>query len=257
MLNLLPLNKGILTLKQHEGRKSTVLDPAQHMAFCPESGAVFADISVESYLKLWCRIKHRNPQYYRRAPRDYLEELDLSPLLSKLGRQLSKGQRRRVQTAVGFLIAPKLFLFDEPFDGLDVQQTNKLTELIRSHERDMTFVISSHRMDVVERLADYVIVLGAGEVCAHGDVTAVCRTLAGESVVIDVRDASASLAHRLQAKLPQHIVTQIGPQIFITGHTSDHTLLSRLITQEHGVAVPLEKRSPRLVDAMTYHLQLG
>ena len=57
MLNLLPLNKGILTLKQHEGRKSTVLDPAQHMAFCPESGAVFADISVESYLKLWCRIK--------------------------------------------------------------------------------------------------------------------------------------------------------------------------------------------------------
>ena len=106
-----------------------------------------------------------------------MESFELAPLLPKLGRQLSKGQRRRVQAAVGYLINPRLFLFDEPFDGLDIVQTAKFSEIMANELENTAVIFSSHRMEVVERLADSLIVLEEGEVTAAGTIVEVCRML--------------------------------------------------------------------------------
>jgi ABC-2 type transport system ATP-binding protein len=173
ILKLLPPTSGSLTVSDETGP----LLPQEHMAFCPETGAVFSDIPVESYVKLWCRIKHNDPLYYRKESKYFSDLLALEPLLPKLGRELSKGQRRRVQTAIGFLTRPRLFLFDEPFDGLDVLRTRELAEIIQSEKHRTNFIISSHRMDVMERLVDILVVLRGGEFVASGPVAAVCRQL--------------------------------------------------------------------------------
>lgn len=174
LLGLLVPHSGSLQLRDATG---SILRPEEHMAFCPENGAVFADISVESYLRLWCRIKHDDPRYYLKAGAPYVERLSISQLLAKKGRELSKGQRRRVQTALGFMSDPRLFLFDEPFDGLDVQRTNDLMEIVEEERANRAFLISSHRMDVMERLADLVIVLRNGSVVSVGSVSQVCADL--------------------------------------------------------------------------------
>jgi len=176
ILGLLEPQRGRIRVLGHNG---DVLVPERDMAFCPETGAVFADISVERYLALWCRIKHGNGGYYRGAGSAYVERLALQPLLAKKGRELSKGQRRRVQTAIGFMSDPKLFLFDEPFDGLDVQRTNELMEIVNEERSKRSFLISSHRMDVMERLADDIIVLQDGRVRCEGTLPYVCSELMG------------------------------------------------------------------------------
>lgn len=173
ILKLLPPTSGSLKVYDDNGP----LLPEEHMAFCPETGSVFNDISVESYVKLWCRLKHQDPNYYRKEGREISDLLALEPLLPKLGRELSKGQRRRVQTAIGFLTKPKLFLFDEPFDGLDVLRTRELAEIINNQSEQTNFIISSHRMDVMERLVDMLVVLRAGEFVATGPVQEVCKKL--------------------------------------------------------------------------------
>lgn len=174
LLGVLEPQKGAVSIVHENGAELT---PEENLAFCPENGAVFADVTVERYLQLWCRIKHQQSSYYRQSGTHYIERLGVVELLSKKGRELSKGQRRRVQTALGFLADPALFLFDEPFDGLDVQRTNDLMEIVHEERLKRAFLISSHRMDVMERLADTVVVLQNGTIASLGTVSDTCRNL--------------------------------------------------------------------------------
>lgn len=189
VLGLLEPSTGRVRLSNAEGR---LLHSERDLAFCPENGAIFADIAVERYLECWCRIAHNDARHYRNAGSKYVERLGIAELLGKKGRELSKGQRRRVQTALGFMSEPSLFLFDEPFDGLDVQRTNDLMEIVEEERANRAFIISSHRMDVMERLADAVIVLQHGEVGCTGGVAEVCEILvSGHShqSAVDLTDA--------------------------------------------------------------------
>jgi ABC-type multidrug transport system ATPase subunit len=194
LLGLLSPHRGEISVRGNGGAS---LRPEHDMAFCPENGAVFADISVERYLQLWCRIKHNDGDFYRKAGSRYVERLSIAELLSKKGRALSKGQRRRVQTALGFMSDPKLFLFDEPFDGLDVQRTNDLMEIVEEERAHRSFLISSHRMDVMERLSDACLVLEGGRLLFAGDVAASRIKLAGLGVD-NLTDAMRIHLHQLR-----------------------------------------------------------
>lgn len=249
-LGLLPFQRGTLRICDCAGNR---LSAERDMAFCPENGAVFADISVESYVKLWCRIKQRDPLFYRKGGAHYLELLNIPPLLKKLGRELSKGQRRRVQTAIGFLTQPKLFLLDEPFDGLDVQKSSELVDLISAQRESMAFVISSHRMDVVERLADYFIVLRHGTVASHGTIDYICRDLAGTSIIISDVAAAHEIAREIALVATHCTVTTIGQQIIVTGPRVDEAMVSSF-RERFGIG-SIRSQRPSLSDAMHYHLR--
>jgi len=258
VLGLLSPRSGTLEINSISDGKKLALLAQEHMAFCPENGSVFADISVESYIKMWCRFKHGDPNYYRGLGARYIEMLSIAPLLKKLGRTLSKGQRRRVQTFVGFLLDPKLFLFDEPFDGLDVQRTRELAEIISLESDLRAFILSSHRMDVVERLADYLVILQNGCVAAHGTVTQVSAALCYKSVLISVGQDSASIYETLRIQFQSCVVNRIGDQVTVSGADCDATAIIELLKKELPTATPrIEAIQPSLVDAMTYHLRVA
>ena len=256
LLGLLTPRSGEMKTYFHTADSHRILVPEQDMAFSPENGAVFADVSVESYVRLWCRIKQRRGDYYRRDGAKIIEQLEIAPLMKKQGRELSKGQRRRVQIAVGFLAEPKLFLFDEPFDGLDIAQSNQLSSVLLEQSEKMCMVISSHRMEVVERLADLVIVLEKGEVIACGPVDDVCAQLCGQSVLIsNAGDVAATFLPALRAAFASCLVHTIGSQISITGTDFSLERLALFLQQQDLRDLPLRPARPSLVDAMHYHLR--
>ena len=197
LLDLLIPKAGTLEALFYGENGMEKLVPKHHMAFSPESGAVFSDLSVEAYIKLWCRIKTNDARYYLNDGAKFIEELGVSHLLSRLGRALSKGERRRVQTAIGFLTQPRLFLLDEPFSGLDVRQASELARIFRQESKSTAMFIASHRMDLVEQLADSVIVLQKGEVVFAGSVTEVCEQMIKNRELEDLQ-APLTLSQAMQ-----------------------------------------------------------
>lgn len=258
MLGLLPPLTGNLTLYEINSGNSgtpTLLEPHRHMAFCPETGSVFEDISVEDYVRLWCRIKHNDANYFRKGGQRYIELLEVEPLLKKLGRELSKGQRRRVQTAIGFLTEPKLFLFDEPFDGLDVKKTEELAQIMRDAAGRMCFIVSSHRMDVVERLADQALVLCHGEVAAAGSLEEVSSQLAEQSLIISHLHDSESVLRAVAHEFKDFAVTKLGQQITVTGYDLKRNIIEDLVARVDQNGAVVSGVIPNLTDAMNYHLR--
>lgn len=253
---LTPSSGALFAYKANGDGAKERLIPEKHMAFCPETGSVFNDITVESYLRLWCRFKQRDPNFYRKEGASYLDLLQLTPLLKKLGRELSKGQRRRVQTAIGFLTRPRLFLFDEPFDGLDVLKTHELTAIIEEHQGKMAFVISSHRMDVVERLADKVLVLKEGKFVSYGTVPDVSTQLGGTTLTIhSFRHSPEAIKEFLKNRYPSAICNLLGRQITLTAQSLELERVQRELAEAGYDDPSIETVCPSLVDAMNLHLR--
>ncbi len=258
ILQLMLPRQGEVEANWIRGGERTPLVPEHHMAFSQENGGVFADIKVESYIKLWCRIKHRNANYYKQFGSHYLEQLDIVPLLNKLGRELSKGQRRRVQAAVGFFTHPKLFLFDEPFDGLDIGQSTQLATIMQNESHKMSMIISSHRMEVVERLADLILVLRDGKIFTMGTVEQVCQDLCGSSVAVshspDVQLELLSLLPSIREEFYTCLVNHIGDRLTVTGSDVSLQSVKSFFIKKKIEGVLLNEVKPSLVDAMHYHL---
>jgi len=257
-LGLLAPKYGSLKLTNIQNNKKTILIPEKHMAFSPENGAVFEDLNVESYIKLWCRIKLANGRYYLKEGSEIIESLQIAPLLKKLGRELSKGQKRRVQTAVGFLIKPKLFLFDEPFDGLDILQSSELASIIQKHSNNMNMIISSHRMEVIERLSDMVIVLRNGRLHTYGNLDDVCINLCRECFSIQHLPEQQALISEIlplfQREFRDCLINQIGRQLIIAGNDLKFEDIKSFFNNYKIPPHKMDKIRPSLVDAMSYHL---
>ena len=260
LLQLLNPRRGKLSSHFATGQAARQLVPHESMAFSPEEGAIFEDLTVYSYLQLWCRLKRIDGDWFKNEGEKLIEQFQLASLLPKYGRQLSKGQRRRVQMAVGFLTKPEFFLFDEPFDGLDIEQTSRLVDILEEKAADSALLISSHRMEIVERLADAVIVLKEGKLSAAGSISTVCQNLCPLGFSISV-GADYPQRSSLQATLKEHLRPAI-----VYPHPSGLTIygqefsIAKLeqIVESYGLnKLCILPTKASLVEAMHYHLLGG
>lgn len=130
----------------------------------------------------------------RRRTAELLEALDLQPLAARKVSDLSGGQRRRLDVALGLVHAPRLLFLDEPSTGLDPHTRANLWEhILRLRaEHDMTIVLTTHYLDEADTMAERVVVVDHGQVIADDTADGLKRTLAGDRLVLEVGDADAT-----------------------------------------------------------------
>jgi ABC-2 type transport system ATP-binding protein len=109
--------------------------------------------------------------YYER-PRDIDETIALVGLEEKadtFGEQLSGGQRRRLDVALGLIGDPELIFLDEPTTGFDPSARRTAWSVIGGlRDLGKTVFLTTHYMDEAEHLADRIAVIGAGRIVAEG-----------------------------------------------------------------------------------------
>lgn len=98
-----------------------------------------------------------------------LEDMDLLAHIDKKAASMSRGDKRRLELAMGLVQHPKLLLLDEPTAGMARHDTNRTIDLLkRIKEGGMTKIIIEHDMHVVFSLADRISVLAQGRIIASG-----------------------------------------------------------------------------------------
>lgn len=93
-----------------------------------------------------------------------LDELGIGHVRKKICHYLSGGEKRKVALAGALVLKPRLLVLDEPFEGLDPMSRRELIELLNRLSKvwGMAVIMSTHDINIVSQMADYVYVLGPG-----------------------------------------------------------------------------------------------
>lgn len=149
------------------------MDPADRQTsrrLREQIGLVLQEIAIEPYLTVRETIA-RNAGYYP-APRKVDEVIGLVDLTGKEKRKvkdLSGGQKRRLDLALGIVGNPRLLFLDEPTTGFDPNARRGAWELIGNLRAvGMTILLTTHYMEEAQILADRVAVISAGRIVAAG-----------------------------------------------------------------------------------------
>jgi ABC-2 type transport system ATP-binding protein len=129
---------------------------------------------------------------------DLLPRLDLGGFERRTLAELSGGQRRRFDIALGLMHDPKLVFLDEPTTGLDPQSRANLWDHVRSlrEDSDATVVITTHYLDEADALADRILVMDNGTIVADDTPDALKARVSGDVISVTV-DGDLTLARKV------------------------------------------------------------
>lgn len=152
-------------------------DPAEvkaRIGVLPEGLRLFERLSGRELLLYNGRLRNIPKAEVERRTEELLRVMDLTESADKLVVDYSTGMRKKVGLAAALLHNPSVLFLDEPFEGVDPVSANTLTEVLQRYTASgSTVIFSSHVMDLVERLCDWVSVMNGGHIVAQGPLAEV------------------------------------------------------------------------------------
>lgn len=139
------------------------------IGYLPEEGSLIPSYTVLELCEYYGSLKLMKPEEIRKSLISWLEEFNVIEYLNKKIKDLSKGNKQKIQFIVSVLHNPDLIILDEPFSGLDPLSVEEIKKaVIKLKEQGKTIIFSSHRMDHVEELCESVIILDKGKSILQG-----------------------------------------------------------------------------------------
>jgi branched-chain amino acid transport system ATP-binding protein len=125
--------------------------------------------------------------------RAYVDRVRLAERAGVAAAALSHGDQRKLEVAILLALEPEVFMFDEPTAGMSVDEVPVILDLIEAikAERDKTILLVEHKMDVVRRLSDRMIVLHNGALVADGEPAEVVASPIVQEAYLGVRRTAA------------------------------------------------------------------
>jgi len=102
----------------------------------------------------------------RQRVENALDQVGMSQYAQRLSHHLSVGEKKRIAIATVLSMNPEILVLDEPSAGLDPRARRSLINLLR--EMDLTMLVSTHDMRLVEELFPRTVVMDGGQIVADG-----------------------------------------------------------------------------------------
>ncbi len=143
----------------------------RRIGYIPEDRGLYPKMTVIAQLDYFAQLHGLKKKAARDASLALLERLGLADRAKSQLQSLSHGNQQRVQLAAALVFSPDLLILDEPFAGLDPVAVDSMTEVLREEaDSGKPVVLSSHQLDIVERVCDRVGIINHGQMVALGTV---------------------------------------------------------------------------------------
>ncbi len=146
------------------------IEATSRIGYLPENGPLYLDMTPLSLLRFFGTARGLDAQKLETRIKEVVISCALQGVLEKPISKLSRGYRQRVGMANTLLHEPEVLILDEPTAGLDPNQIREVRKLIRELGKSNTIMLSTHILQEVEAVADWVIFIHEGRIVFDGSI---------------------------------------------------------------------------------------
>lgn len=166
MLKLLKYDRGSITLDGEEIEELSNLIYFKKISALLESSVnVYDNLSAEENIRYFAGLNRINIKKFDKHL-DYIKEFKLENHLDKKVGDYSRGMKQKLSLIIALISEPDYLLLDEPTLGLDFESTNNIIKILKklAIEQNKSILITSHQIDVIEKLGGELLFLNDGKV---------------------------------------------------------------------------------------------
>jgi ABC-2 type transport system ATP-binding protein len=168
---LQPSSGSIEVLGRNMLDETQSMEVKRSIGVIPENLALFDYLTAMEYLTFVGRIHGLDRDTIRQRSREMLDLLDLEDDSKKVSNDFSHGMRKKLSLAAALIHRPSLLFLDEPFEGVDAVASRTIRELLlRFTASGGTVFLTSHVLEVVERLCTHVGIIVSGQLVAQSSL---------------------------------------------------------------------------------------
>jgi ABC-2 type transport system ATP-binding protein len=143
----------------------------KRIGLVPDDSLLFDRLTGAEFLEFVGRMYALDRTLAVHRAGELLELFELANEGRKLVAEYSKGMRKRLAMAAALIHRPELFLLDEPFEGVDAVGARLMKDILLDQVRaGATIFLTSHVLEVVERLCDHAAIIDQGKIVAEGSM---------------------------------------------------------------------------------------
>lgn len=159
-----------------------------HVGICPQKNVFWDELTVTEHVRYWNKLKCSGDS--KAVLKKLIADCDLTPKRKAYSRNLSGGQKRKLQLAIMFTGGSSICAIDEVSSGLDPLSRRKIWDIILAARGERTIILTTHFLDEADLLADDIAILSKGTLkCQGSAVELKSRMGGGYRVHIPSRDA--------------------------------------------------------------------
>lgn len=165
---LLKADSGSVKIFDHD--ISTAPNEAKRiMAFLPDDPMLYGKLNSLEYLEFVAGLWSIAPDVAIKRAQELLEWLELWDKRSEYVEGFSRGMRQKLALAGAMIHEPKLMILDEPLTGLDAHAAKSVKDMLVDYvARGNTVVLTTHILEIAERLAERISIIQSGKIIAQG-----------------------------------------------------------------------------------------
>jgi ABC-2 type transport system ATP-binding protein len=184
---LLQPDAGEITICGIDARKDPVAAKSV-MAWVPDEPMIYDKLDPMEYLEFVAGLWAMDAERAKLQARELIEILDLVPHATTRCHGLSKGMRQKVALAGALIHDPQLIILDEPLTGLDAASARQVKAVLRDRVAGgATVIMTTHILEVAERMAERIGVIAHGRLIAEGTLAELsAKTGHGGSTLEDI-----------------------------------------------------------------------